>query len=384
MRALTLLPLCLALVACATEATTDDGDTDVVVTPAQQLHDAAVGSWTFDDAGLFAIGDDPSPDSLVLRADGGGTLTFREKSTGLLICMDLRWDTTEHSVVFDFEFSEFALYLFDGLWSADVDGSTLTLTPDFGTATVLERTDAVADDHQCQEIAVEEEVSTDRDLYSDANLVYDPANDAIYFSNPDDPRMDPWGLGDGPSMLGPWVFGASNLREAQVYDADQGEVWFLKSGYEEQLICRTLTDMDCGVIDTAALGHELNLAGAAQTDDGWFWVHGRTPADERELMLIDPSGPSIEDTVSFDVELEQMVWLDDRLYALVGELGGPLVEIDPEEGTVERTLGDQDMPQQLVRWEGITVVDGALWIGVSSNFEGEDAITLKRISLPGE
>lgn len=376
------LSLLILLAACKKDPDPGDTDTDVIVTPAQALHDAAVGSWRFDDPGLFAIGDDPSPDSLVLREDGSGTVTFRETSTGSLICLDLRWDTTEHSLMFDFEFSEFALYLFDGLWSAELGEDTLTLTPDFGTPTVLERTEGVSEDRQCKEITVEEEVSTDRDLYSDANLVYDPNSESIYVAHPDEARMDPVELGDSSAMLAPWFFSTSNLRSPQFYDAAAGEVWFLQPGFQERLVCRTRADADCGTIDTLFIGHELNLTSATMTDDGMFWVHGTTPAGERELMLIDPSGPNVEDTVSFDFELGQMVWLDDRLYAIAKDMGGPLLEIDPEEGTVERTLGSQDMPQQLVRWEGITVAEGELWIGVRSNLEGDDSLTLKRISLP--
>jgi len=379
-----LLSVLVLSVACKKDGKDTDTDTDTIgdLTPAQALHDRIVGSWSAKEPGMFHLGEDPSLDSVVFQQDGSGTFTYREKSTGMLICMDVRWDTTDHSIVLDFQFNELALYLFDGLWSASFDGDTLTLVPDTGIPTLLEPEREIAQDHQCAEVTVEEELATDRGLYSDANIVYEPSQELFYLANQDEARMDPVHHGTAPIMAAPWFFTTSNARSPQAYDVDNDRIWFLDAAHHDRLLCRDRMDADCGTLDTTALGHEMRIDVATIDDDGWVWVHGRNASGERELVQIDPSGPSVEDTVDFDAELRAMVWMEGMLYAITDEMAGPLLEVDAQEGTVERTLQAPQLPLVLHRWKGITVAEGDLWVAFNSQFEGDDPITLRRLGLP--
>lgn len=362
--------IALTLSACAEEAPVVE----------DSLRSQVVGIWAPDDPGLFQFMDQPRFESLTLDADGSGSVVYRHADTNVLTCMVLRWDVAEASVVLSFEPNEITFYFFDGLWGAEVVGDTLTLTGDLGVSTTLTSLAALPDGGACEDVSSDEELFAPWSPYSESNLAYDGARDLFWYADSDDAQLVPVNASGAPVMVAPLSFSTSNLRSMQAYDGTNEQFWFRETWTNSNLSCRDRSDADCGTIDTTALGAQTEVH-TATIHGTSLWLHGRSNTGPRQFLEIDLSSGNLLRTVTFDAELEAIAFDGTDMWAILDDMGGPLVQIDLSTREAVASYRAADFPPVLHRWEGLTFADGDLWVMMTSGLGGEDGVTLRQLSF---
>ncbi|MCB9663585.1 MAG: hypothetical protein H6732_05715 [Alphaproteobacteria bacterium] len=391
MRPSSLLPVvALAALACAsgdpdvTDTDTDtDADSDVLDTQdtaaAPDLRALVVGTWVPDDPGLFFFGEQGQLSSLVLRPDGSGGVTWTASGTGALVCLAFRWEVVAQSLLLDFEASELAVFLFDGLYGLTVDEDRLALVPDVGLPATFDAAPALPPEQTCGRLIAQAEVQGPSEPHEAGNLVYAPTVDLFWYAREQDASVEPVNPSGAAISTPPQAFPVSMLRGLQAVDLAADAWWFLDPSDPAALTCRTSADASCGKVDTTTLGAKITVEAAALAG-GHLWLHGRSTTGPRQLVEVDLAGPTLVRTVTLDLPLEVMTWDGTHLWGVSREMVGPVLQIDPGAGRVVRTWGFPAYNRLLHRWEGLAFAGGELWAMMTSSFDEHSRPTLRRFA----